>query len=805
MAIACFSLFGLASLVTQHFARTFGEINHAIEFQNSIFAAALREDCNFCIIFDEEGRILYFDPRFLEMFPNHFTHSLEGVLSLLKIEGRDREIVTEAVYKGLSLTKRIEVALNKEQKSTKIVLKPFDQQIEGYSYDKNLGLRIRAFARPLRFIVFKGVALNTERCLSATDGLNLGVYELDENGHILDVNHYFAEMLGYGREEMLEMDLHIESLVDVSSIVQSQDIALTNKWEGFATLKNKFKGSINVILVQKIVFNEAPNSHKIVGYALRINDQSAIMRFFDLNSNWIEYAWQGIFNDSWKCVAMLDLNFNFLRINKVFTDLLEDNYAYRHILEIFIPDERARIEEAINTLRHTIETNRVAINGLSLKYSDRIFNVTIEKISNLRGSVDLFIMRMDDATESHKLQGDLSHAQRVQTVGYLVGSIAHDFNNILTAIGGFSDLLLKRHAVTDPSFHDILQIKQSTSRAAELVNKLLAFSHKQTLRPKIVNVNEAFANLSNFINQLMGNDVSVNYKIAPDIWPIKVDPIQLEQVIINLVMNAYQAMDKSGSLFIEAKSRTIIENDPLLNGYYRPFGEVIPAGDYVVIQVIDQGQGIPSEILSKIFEPFFTTKSIGAGTGLGLSTVYGITKQSDGYILVKSEVGKGTDFTILFKRYEPTSKEIAAQQQAAVQAVQDMQAAEKDLSGHGGILLVEDEDAVRAFAKSVLSEKGYDVYDFSSAEKALEFIKESKNEIELIISDVVMPKMNGPTFIEEVKKIAPKTYKTIFISGYGEDVFDGVYGKQRDFHFIAKPFSLKTLREKVKEVMGRSE
>ena len=390
----------------------------------------------------------------------------------------------------------------------------------------------------------------------------------------------------------------------------------------------------------------------------------------------------------------------------------------------------------------------------------------------------------------------------MQTIGHLVGSVAHDFNNLLTAIAGFCDLLLMRHNVGDPSFMHIMQIKQSSDRASNLVRRLLAFSRKQTLKLQVVELNELFSDFFNVIQRLIGNDVTFTQHVSPDIWTVKIDPVQMEQVVLNLAVNAHQAMPKGGKLTIRAYNANLVENDPFIDEYVAPAGEGLPPpGEYVAIEVEDSGSGIPAELMQKIFEPFFTTRNEKSGTGLGLSTVYGIIHQSEGYIYVKSKVGVGTTFLIYLKHYQATSEEIQEFQKQQIAAEDEESSDQQDLSGKGTIVLVEDEESVRLFAKNVLVSKGYNVIEFPSAKHALDSIKDYINLVDLIVSDVVIPEMTGPTMVTEIKKIRPEI-KVIFISGFGEEAFTEEYGKERNFNFIAKPFSLKQLVLKVKEVLG---
>ncbi len=400
------------------------------------------------------------------------------------------------------------------------------------------------------------------------------------------------------------------------------------------------------------------------------------------------------------------------------------------------------------------------------------------------------ILHFIDNTEQKKIEAQFIQSQKMQAVGQLAGGVAHDFNNLLTAMIGFCDLLLLRFRPGDPSFADIMQIKQNANRAANLVRQLLAFSRQQTLQPRVLDVTDALADLSHLLRRLIGENIELKVVHGRDLGLIRVDQGQLEQVIINLAVNARDAMPSGGTLTIRTLNVTTTES--------KRFGdEVMPPGEYVQLEVGDTGTGIPKEILQRIFEPFFSTKELGAGTGLGLSTVYGIVKQTGGFVFVDSEVGAGARFSIYLPRHSGGAEKDATSIVAAEDALP------ADLTGTATVLLVEDEDPVRMFSSRALRNKGYKVIEANSAEQALDILNERAESVDLVITDVVMPKMDGPTLIKEVRELYPdKKFRVIFISGYTEDSFRKRLGDEAGIHFLAKPFSLKQLAGKVKEVMG---
>jgi len=403
-----------------------------------------------------------------------------------------------------------------------------------------------------------------------------------------------------------------------------------------------------------------------------------------------------------------------------------------------------------------------------------------------------WIAHFIDITERKNLEVQVAQSQKMQAVGQLAGGIAHDFNNLLTAMIGFCDLLLVRHRAGDQSFADIMQIKQNANRAANLVRQLLAFSRQQTLQPRVLNITDVLAELSHLLRRLIGENIELKMTHGRDLSPVKVDHGQLEQVIINLAVNARDAMIGGGTLTI--RTENVATGQPMTRG-----SEIMPPGSYVMVQVIDTGHGIPPGIVDRIFDPFFSTKEVGSGTGLGLSTVYGIVKQTGGFIFVESKPKQGATFSIYLPRHVPDAASpepvIAENMAEAVQTA--------DLTGIGTVLLVEDEDAVRLFGARALRNKGYNVLEARSGEAALEIINAAaanKQPIDLLITDVVMPRMDGPTLIKEVRSKQP-TMKVIFISGYAEDAFRKRLDENADIHFLPKPFTLKQLAGKVKEVL----
>ena len=400
------------------------------------------------------------------------------------------------------------------------------------------------------------------------------------------------------------------------------------------------------------------------------------------------------------------------------------------------------------------------------------------------------VLHFIDLSEKKALEAQFAQGQKMQAIGQLAGGVAHDFNNLLTAIIGFCDLLLLRHKPGDPSFGDIMQIKQNSNRAANLVRQLLAFSRQQTLRPRIHDVSDILTELSHLLRRLLGANIELDMVHGRELGLIKVDEGQMEQVLINLAVNARDAMNEKGA----SGGTLIIETDNFTNRAPQQLvAEEMPAGHWVLIKVKDTGCGIPQKNLDRIFEPFFTTKDVGEGTGLGLATVYGIIRQTGGFLDVESEVDEGTTFLI----YLPRANELDEEEEDIKEVIKPVET--KDLTGSECILLVEDEDAVRTFSTRALGNKGYEVLQAEDGEKALEVVQNlGDKKLDLLITDVVMPNMDGPTLAQRVRQDFPHL-KIIFVSGYTEDKLKDHMGD--NIYFLPKPFTLSDLAEKVKEVL----
>jgi len=419
---------------------------------------------------------------------------------------------------------------------------------------------------------------------------------------------------------------------------------------------------------------------------------------------------------------------------------------------------------------------------LRLTRGDReaFVQVTLNRI--VEDGAPTLIAVLHDATELKSLEAQFVQSQKMQAIGQLAGGVAHDFNNLLTAISGHCDLLLLRHDQGDSDYSDLVQINQNANRAAALVGQLLAFSRKQTLRPETLDMRDTLADLTHLLNRLVGEKVTLSLSHDPVLQPIRADKRQLEQVMMNLVVNARDAMPSGGEIRILTQCTHL--KSPLTRDQV-----TVPAGDYITIKVSDDGCGIAPDKLQKVFEPFFTTKRTGEGTGLGLSTAYGIIKQSGGYIFVDSAEGVGTCFSLYFPVLVQTERKEIRKEAERPPAV-------RSAPNAGVILLVEDEAPVRAFASRALRLRGYTVLEAESAEAALETLEDPNLKIDVFVTDVVMPGMDGPSWVREALKVRPDV-RVVFVSGYAEDSLGEAQQKIPNSVFLPKPFSLSDLTETV--------
>ena len=486
-------------------------------------------------------------------------------------------------------------------------------------------------------------------------------------------------------------------------------------------------------------------------------------------------------------LALVDRDGRFLTMNQAFRQAagIKGTALPVYPGDLVVKEDKAPVADAVRR-----NARGPAMSGdLAVRLSGLSSEPVALTIAGLRGLGDAAVLLLlKDNSEEAKLKRQVAQATKMQVVGQLAGGVAHDFNNILTAIIGHCDLMLMRHTPGDSDYDDIQQIKSNSNRAAGLTRQLLAFSRQQTLRPQVLQLPDVVSEVSHLLKRLLGETVVLVVKHGRNLGSIRADPGQLEQVIVNLAVNARDAMAVKGGGALTIQTYSVKADQVAELG-----SDILPIADYSALSVTDTGTGIPTNVLGKVFEPFFTTKEVGKGTGLGLSTVYGIVKQSGGFIFADSKVDEGTRFVI----YLPVHREEAG----AARSRKSEKAKKDELWGSGTVLLVEDEPMVRSVAERALTRHGYSVITADSGEDALEIL--AKNEpVDLLISDVVMPGMDGPTMVREARASRPDL-KILFMSGYAEEQLRKSIDIE-NVNFLPKPFSVVELAEAARRtVMGK--
>ncbi len=786
LVIVLLSLFALAG-----FCATVAFATGLLQFsgqasRNDVTKLICDENSEALIVTDPGGKIVYANDAYLTVAG---ARGLAGLRAVERIFSGSPEI-SEAIYR------LAQAARERKSAAEELRLSPPLGGPVGIGWYK-IRVRPLALASARRASLWSVADVTRERekqerafqelrqAINFLDHAPAGFFSCGRNSDVTYMNATLAAWLGFDPEEAGT------GTVKLTDFMASDGAALVTSAAGGVgevrteqfdiDLKCRNGQSLPVRLLHAVTFGQdgAPGPSRTLVLSRAFGEDPAQ----DLHAGEMRFA--RVFNATPMAIAMLDKSGRITRSNAAFARLMPEamkrsDGAARSIFAGILDRDHGAVDAALAAafkLTPDIPPVDAGLAGDGER-SARLFFAAADEHDG--SSATIYAL---DTSEQRTLQTNFAQSQKMQAIGQLAGGVAHDFNNVLTAIIGHCDLLLANHRPTDPSFRDINQIKQNANRAAALVRQLLAFSRRQTLRPQVLQLGDVLSDLQMLMRRLVGEKIDLELHHGRDLWLVEADVNQFEHVLVNLIVNARDAMPQGGKIILRTRNVAAAE--------CAGFNEAsLDPGDYVAVEVEDFGHGIAPEVKDKIFEPFFTTKEVGKGTGLGLAMVYGIVKQTGGYVFCSSTAGKGTVFTILLPRYIPDEA-------LASRSIEQAVAPSADLTGHGTILLVEDEEAVRAFGARALASRGYTVLQAGSGSEALQIVEQNGGKIDLVVSDVVMPEMDGPTMLGELRKRGINA-KVIFVSGYAEDAFAKNLPEGEDFSFLPKPFSLKQLIEAVK-------
>lgn len=759
LGILCLSVITiLFSFVTYRFLKDIRKIHRRSALARSLLSVL--SDADEIIIVDEHLNITYakYFPESLKRSNNQFI--FKDIIRDQFIDHNNAlDLCEKAIDHGIYFEDTFRTKKNKE----------FEP--ENWIWIRVLPLYTTPSVMPqYRAIILSDITLYQNKSLSPTSFNSIGEKYLDcspfgfihvnSKGEIIKLNETLKKWLGASIEKSIGALL--STITDIPS----------------AKIETVLKTKASVLI--KLKPNKIDQITTLL-FSTKISEDYYILALCKQDNNLIKQSHNHPLNQLPIPSLLMDKSCEISAINTSFSSLFSPAYIREYGSPNTGDNLLAYLDESsktvIESLLTKLSSSKMTVStDMKFIHSGPSFIVYTQNIGN-----EKFLLQLIDMSEQKKLEQQFVQAQKTQAVGQLAGGIAHDFNNLLTAMLGFCDLLLQRVMPNDPSYPDIMHIKQNANRASNLVRQLLAFSRRQSLQPRKINVTDALSEISSLLRRLIGSQINFKVSHYRNLWPVKVDVSQFEQVIINIVVNARDAMPSGGNLTIETSNYTNTAAQPIGN-------DILIAGDYILIKISDTGCGIPSDMISSIFEPFFSTKEVGAGTGLGLATAYGIVKQTGGAIGVESQVGTGTTFKIFLPRCKDKDTPTISPSSSFV----------TDVTGTETILLVEDEDAVRIFAARALRDKGYRVLEAQNGETAITLTQQTRPDV--LITDVVMPKMDGPTLSQKIKEIVPDI-PVIFTSGYTEETFRKGLSEDHSIHFLSKPFTLRDLATKVREVL----
>ena len=659
--------------------------------------------------------------------------------------------------------------------ATDFVCKPLNLLILGY--------RVRYWLRS--GAALQALQINQTRLFKAQEIARLGHWEKNLGNGDFQLTCHKPEIFGLSHPctyEALFAPIHAEDAVEAR---KSLDDAC-RQGTGFS-IQYRISlpcGDVRTILNQgEIVRKGALQTNYAIGIIQDITDGQRAAELLRHS----EKKWRTVFDRSPVGIALFDNKSNIIDCNQNFTEIFGVPRELYVGVNLFDKLPASQMRE---TLQQALlsEDGLCRWEGLHISFmtgKEAYLNIVSERVSP-----DMLVVVVADFSEQRqailtqeKMQAQLNQAQKMEAIGRLAGGVAHDFNNMLGVILGRADMVLEQLEPIHPNIEDLLEIRHAAARSADLTRQLLTFARKQTVTPKVLSLNDTVEGMLRMLQRLLGENIKLVWRPGKDLWPIKMDPSQIDQILANLCVNARDAIDGGGTITVSTEHASLDDN------FCTPQAED-GAGEYVLLTVTDDGCGMPEEILNNLFEPFFTTKQMGVGTGLGLATIYGIVRQNQGVINVTSAPGRGTTFSIYLPLYKSTVVPMPEKCQVTV------------AEGGGTILLVEDEPAILAMITRMVERLGYNVLAASGPNDALKIAAQYRGNIHLLLTDVVMPEMNGRQLVEQVRALRP-AIETLFMSGYTADIIANQGIVDESLAFIQKPFSKKELAAKLREVLAQ--
>ncbi|NOX90556.1 MAG: PAS domain S-box protein [Calditrichaeota bacterium] len=634
--------------------------------------------------------------------------------------------------------------------------------------------------------VEEALAESEKRYRTIVETSHDGILIVDENYKFVYVNDQFCKIVGYSEKELIGRDFRKFLAEESKDIVaerykrRQRGEEVPPKYEFYIIRKD---GQKRIVEISSTVIKDSRGKIQTISQIKDITDRKQAEK--DLRES--EEKYRNLIEQSNDAIFLL-FNGKYELINRKFQEMFgvtqeETLRPDFNFLQLVAPKSKQMVQERMRYIAsgESVEPN-YQFTAITRDGKEIEVEASVSHIKYKGGIATQGILR--DITERKQLQDELLQAQKMESIGKLAAGIAHDFNNLLTVINGYSNLLILDPSLPDGLKKKVEQIHKAGQQAAGLTNQLLAFSRKQVIHPKVVDLNQLIINMEKMLRRVISENIELIVKTTPFPIPITIDPAQLDQVLLNLAVNARDAMPDGGRLFIET-SKVHFDYS---RSKRHPF---VQKGQYARLIVSDTGVGMDKETQAHIFEPFFTTKGVGHGTGLGLSTVYGIVKQNNGFILVNSKPGKGTTFRLYF----PVASDDIEAMDHTTQVRKN-----NSLIGTETILLVEDEDAVRKFISDLLTEYGYHILSASSPDEGLEIFRQKKNQIDLLISDIIMPGMNGKELFEKLSKFKPDL-KVLYISGYAADIISKLSIMNGHVKFIQKPIKMNEFLKVLRDIL----